>query len=81
MQVVSKVDAEGNPFTKGAAANDWKVSPDLFPIEVPAVRTPCSYTYYWGAGLLPVVLDTTSSVPENSGAEPVWPGHGSRPQL
>lgn len=33
------MDAEGNPFTKGAAANDWKVSPDLFPVEPPAVRS------------------------------------------
>lgn len=36
VQVVSKVDAEGNPFTRGAAANDWKVSQDLFPVEVPS---------------------------------------------
>ena len=40
LQVVSKVDAEGNPFTRGAAANDWKVSQDLFPVELTPVCLP-----------------------------------------
>lgn len=35
--VVSVVDAEGNPFTKGAAAAGWKVSPGLFPVELSEV--------------------------------------------
>jgi preprotein translocase subunit SecA len=36
--VVSAVDGDGNPFTKGAAAAGWKVSPELFPVPVPEVR-------------------------------------------
>jgi preprotein translocase subunit SecA len=37
-KVVSLVDGEGNPFTRGAAANGWKVSPGLFPVPLSKVR-------------------------------------------